>query len=147
VTALQTCLIVDDSDVVRRVMRSVIEDLGFQVEDTASTEAAMLVCRKRMPDIIVLDWHIPGSHPLEFIAAVRSQPQGRDTKILFVATDNDPVEIGRAIAFGANDTLIKPFYRVGLEAKVAALTTVKRAAAQDDDYVRIAPLRTALGKR
>ena len=139
----QSCLIVDDSDVVRRVMRSIIEDLGFLVEDTTSTEAALVACRKRLPDIIVLDWHIPGNQPMEIMAAVRSLPNGRNTKILFVPTENDPVEIGRAIASGANDYLLKPFYRVGLETKVAALTTIKREAAHDDDYFRIAPQRAA----
>lgn len=146
-TLLPSCLIIDDSDVMRRVIRSIVEDLGFKVQDTPSTDAALVACRKQLPTIIILDWHIPGCQPLEFIAAVRSLPHGRETKILFVPTDNDPVEIGRAIAMGANDYLLKPFYRVGLETKVATLTTVKREASQDDDYYRIAPQRNVSGKR
>ena len=119
----QSCLIVDDADVVRKVMRHVIEGLGFNIEEAANTDDALVRCRPNLPTLIVLDWHIPGSNPLEFIAAVRSLPGGRQIKILYVATNNDSSEIGRAIASGANDHMIKPFMRVTLEAKVAKLTT------------------------
>ena len=130
----QSCLILDDSDVVRKVMRHTIEGLGFDVEEAAAAADGLIRCRLRMPDVIVLDWHMPGSNTMEFIAAVRSLPNGRHAKILYVATNNDPIEIGRAIASGANDHIIKPFRRVTLEAKVATLTTKVRAPSGGLDH-------------
>lgn len=140
----QTCLIVEDSDVVRKVTRHVIESLGFSVNDVATTDEALARCKREMPDLIVLDWHILGSLPIDFIAAVRSLPLGRQPKILYVITNNDPAEIGRALTAGANDYLLKPFQKVNLEAKVAALTTRMRDASDDADYVQL-QVRTALG--
>lgn len=111
---------------VRKVMRIIIEGLGFTIEEAATTADALVRCKPKVPDLIVLDWHIPGSVPFDFLAAVRSMPDGRQCKIIYVATNNDPIEIGRAIAAGANDYIIKPFRRVTLEAKVAELTTTPR---------------------
>ena len=143
--AQQTCLIVEDSDVVRKVMRHIIEGLGFSVNDVATTDEALARCRRELPDLIVLDWNILGSHPIEFIVAVRSLPSGRQPKIVYVITNNDSAEISRALTAGANDYLLKPFQRVSLEAKVAALTTRKRDAGDDDaDYVQL-QVRSALG--
>ena len=140
-----TCLIVDDSDVVRKIIRNTMECLGFQADDVASLQEAQLRCKRSLPDLILLDWHIPGSDPLEFLAAVRSMPKGRAVKIIYVATQNDPIEIGRAIACGANDYLIKPFYRVNLETKVTALTA--RAGDMQDDVGYYRPAKAVAAAR
>jgi two-component system, chemotaxis family, chemotaxis protein CheY len=140
VLSQQSCLVLDDSDVVRKIMRTTIEGLGFQVDDAASTAEALLRCKRGLPCLLMLDWHVPGGDPLEFLAAIRSMPGGRNVKIIYVVTNNDPAEIGRAIAAGCNDYLIKPFYRVSLETKVAALTTRIRDVEDDDNHYR--PLRT-----
>ena len=141
----QTCLIVDDSDVVRKIMRNTVEGLGFQADDVGSVQEARLRCKRRLPDLILLDWHVPGEDPLDFLAAVRSMPKGRNVKIIYVVTDNDPAEIGRAIAGGADDTLVKPFYRVNLETKVAALTAPIGQTQDDIGYYR--PVKVMSGER
>lgn len=135
----QSCLIVDDADVVRKVMRHVVEGLGLSVEEAGSTDDALVRCRPTLPNVIVLDWHIPGSNPIEFIAAVRSLPGGKTVKILYVATNNDHTEIGRAIASGANASMLKPFRRVTLETKIAELTTTPRVVAPIEDQVSVSP--------
>lgn len=146
VQSKKSCLIVDDSDVVRKVMRHTIEGLGFTVEEVGDTDQALARCKKDLPDIIVLDWHITGCQPLDFIPAVRSLPLGRHVKILFVMTNNDPAEIGRAITAGADAYMFKPFPRVTLEAKVAALTIQQRDPLDDIDYIP-RQTRVALGAR
>ena len=140
-----SCLIIDDSDVVRKVMRNTVEGLGFQVDDAASMQEAQMRCKRGLPDLIVLDWHLPGESPMDFIATIRSSPKGREVKIIFVITDNDPIEISRAIASGANDCLVKPFYRVNLETKVAALTA--RATDIQDDIGYYRPVTAMAGAR
>lgn len=142
--AQPSCLIIDDSDVVRKVMRHVAEGLGFSVNDLTTTDEALARCRREMPYLIVLDWHLPGSVPLDFMSAVRSLPQGRQVKILYVLTENDPAEINRAIASGADDTLIKPFHRVTMEAKIAALITTKRELPDNEIEHLQRPLRAVL---
>ena len=141
-----SCLIVEDSDVVRKVMRHVIEGLNFRVEEEATTTEALARCKKHLPDLIVLDWNIPGSVPLDFVAAVRSLPMGRNVKILYVMTNNEPAEVGRAITAGVDAYMFKPFQRVTLEAKVAALTTRARDPQDDIDYLQL-HMRVALAGR
>jgi two-component system, chemotaxis family, chemotaxis protein CheY len=136
-------LIVDDSDAVRKVMRNVVEALGLTVEEAANTDDALVRCRPNLPNLIILDWHIPGSNPIEFIASVRGLTGGKQVKILYVATNNDPVEIGRAIAGGANNYMIKPFRRVTLETKVAELTTSARMPTDEVIASQRASLRHA----
>jgi two-component system, chemotaxis family, chemotaxis protein CheY len=134
VTAKMTCLVVDDSDVVRRVQRQIIEDLGFEVIEATNVVDALALCKQAMPSVIILDWLTNSGNSLDFIATLRSRPDGKTPKILYVPTDEDPVDIGRAIAMGANDHMVKPFARPTLEAKVAALTTPVRVhAAQIDE--------------
>jgi two-component system, chemotaxis family, chemotaxis protein CheY len=127
------CLLIDDSDVIRKVMRLTIEDLGYQVDEAPSTVEALSRCRMAMPALIMLDWHIPGSSTFEFLAAFRSMAGAKNTKVLYVVTNNDALDIGRAIAAGANDFMMKPFARVTLEAKVAQLMTTTPIAAAEID--------------
>jgi two-component system, chemotaxis family, chemotaxis protein CheY len=137
----QSCLIIDDSDVVRKVMRHAIEDLGFDVNEAADAKTAVSICKATMPDLIVLDWHLPGSQPFDVLVAIRSMPKGRQAKILYVVTNNDPDEIGRAITAGANDYMIKPFHGVSLKAKITAMTTRMRSEAEHEDIARVARAR------
>lgn len=127
-------------------MRHVIEGLNFEVEEDANTEVALARCKKVLPDVIVLDWNIPGSQPLDFVAAVRSLPLGRQVKILYVMTNNEPAEISRAITAGVDAYMFKPFPAVTLEAKIAALTTRARGTQDEIDYLH-QPTRVALGGR
>jgi two-component system, chemotaxis family, chemotaxis protein CheY len=127
------CLLIDDSDVIRKVMRLTIEDLGYQVDEAPTTNEALARCRMAMPTLVVLDWHIPGSSTLEFLAAFRSMPGAKTAKVLYVVTNNDPLDVGRAIAAGANDHMMKPFARVTLEAKIAHLTTTTQIASTELD--------------
>lgn len=130
-TTTWTCLVVDDSDVVRRVMRTILEGIGLIVDEVATTEDAMARCRTKVPDAIVLDWHIPGSNPLEFVTALRANPLGRRIKMLYVMTNNDPADVAKARAAGVNEIMTKPFHRVQLEAKILGLLSPPRDAAVD----------------
>ncbi len=127
-------------------MRHIIEGLNFYVDEAADTADALARCKKQLPEVIVLDWNIPGSQPLEFVATVRSLPLGRNIKILYVMTNNEPAEVSRAITAGVDAYMFKPFPRVTLEAKVAALTTRVRDPLDDIDYLQL-PARVALGGR
>lgn len=127
-------------------MRHAVEGLNFEVIDVGDTAEALARCKKRLPDLVILDWNIPGSQPLDFVAAVRSLPLGRSVKILYVMTNNEPAEVSRAITAGVDGYMFKPFLSVTLEAKVAALTTRVRDPQEEVDYLHL-PARVALGGR
>ncbi len=113
------CLIVDDSPVMRAVARRLFEDLGFSVSEADDTIAGLRAARERMPDLVMLDWSMPGMGGVDFVRGLRAQPNGGRPLILACLTEVDPQEIAQGVAAGIDDYLLKPFDRDILSAKLA----------------------------
>ena len=112
-------LIVDDSDLIRKVMRKVLEDLHYMVIEAESGQQAIAKCTKAMPEIIVLDWHMPDMSGHEVLAAIKDLPAERRPVICYLTTQNDPMDISRAFALGAETYLMKPFNREVFTKKIS----------------------------
>ena len=106
---MKQCLVVDDSRVVRKVARRIVEDLGFSCEEAEDGQKACEACEKAMPDVILLDWNMPIMSGIEFLERLRQMPQGANPKVVFCTTENDMAHIQRAIMAGANEYIMKPF--------------------------------------
>lgn len=113
------CLIVDDSLVVRKIARAILEGLGYEITEAENGREALDSCRANPPDAILLDWHLPVMGAMEFLTALRVQHSGRRPYIVYLTTENDFTDIARAYAAGVDAVLLKPFDRAGLEAKFA----------------------------
>lgn len=116
---MKTCLIVDDSSVIRKVARRILEDMEFAVEEAGDGEEALAKCREAMPDSIFLDWNMPVMDGLEFLKELRSSEGGESPKVVFCTTENDVAHIAKAMRAGANEYIMKPFDREIVEAKFA----------------------------
>ncbi|MEZ5854141.1 MAG: response regulator [Hyphomicrobiaceae bacterium] len=114
---MKHCLVVDDSDVVRKVARRILESRGLEVSEAANGREAVEKCLERMPDAVLLDWHMPEMNGLEFMGALRLSTKEPRPYIIYCTTENDPLEISRAFAGGANDYMLKPFDRGLIEEK------------------------------
>ncbi|MCI4680211.1 response regulator [Rhodoblastus acidophilus] len=110
-------LIVDDSAVIRMVAGRILGLLHFQSEEVDNRAKALAICERLMPDVILLDGGRPGAETLDFMRTIRRMPGGEATKIIFCATENDPMAIGRALRAGADDILFKPFDRRTMQEK------------------------------
>ncbi len=108
---LQRCLVVDDSSVIRKVARVILDDLRFEVIEANDCKEAIDLCAGVMPNIILLDWHMPGQSPLEFIAQIRARQSEQRPFIIYMTTENDAADLKRAMNAGADDFLLKPFTR------------------------------------
>jgi two-component system chemotaxis response regulator CheY len=117
---MKTCLVVDDSNVVRKVARRILEKASFAITEAENGQQALDQCRQEMPDAILLDFHMPGMGTVEFLSTLRSLPGGRQAFVVYLTTENDTADITRTIAAGADDYVIKPFDRQSLQAKFAA---------------------------
>jgi two-component system chemotaxis response regulator CheY len=115
---MKTCLVVDDSSVIRKVARRILEDLDFDVSEAEDGQQALDSCRQQMPDLILVDWNMPVLGGVDFLSALRQQPAGKKPKIVFCASENDVAHIARAIRAGADDYILKPFDRDIVEAKL-----------------------------
>ncbi|MFN3314257.1 MAG: response regulator, partial [Hyphomonas sp.] len=73
---MRTCLIVDDSRVVRKVASRIVRDLGFSVTEAGDGAEALRMCREAMPDAILLDWNMPTMNGIDFLRALRREEGG-----------------------------------------------------------------------
>jgi two-component system chemotaxis response regulator CheY len=106
---MRSCLVVDDSRVVRKVARRILEELQFTIEEAADGNLAMQACLRQMPDVILLDWNMPVMSGIEFLRQLRRMRGGETPVVVFCTTENDIQHIQEAIGAGANEYIMKPF--------------------------------------
>ncbi len=121
---MKTCLVVDDSRVIRKVSRHLLEGMGFAVAEAGDGSEALERCAEAMPDVILLDWNMPVMSGIEFIRELRQREDGASPKVVFCTTENDVVHIRSAIEAGANEYVMKPFDRDTLQIKLQLVGAV-----------------------
>jgi two-component system chemotaxis response regulator CheY len=104
-----TCLVVDDSRVVRKVARRILEAHGFAVAEAADGKQALESCRTNLPDSVLLDWNMPVMDGLTFLKALRAEFGASNPPVVFCTTENDIAHIMQAMENGAQEYIMKPF--------------------------------------
>ena len=115
------CLIVDDSQVVRKVARRLLEKHGVQVQEAGSGYEALRICRQALPTCILLDWNMPGMSGIEFLQNLCVCVDREKPIILFCTTETDLAAAKTAASFGADGYILKPFDEVMLIDKFCEL--------------------------
>jgi len=108
---------VDDSRVIRKVARQILEDLHFEISEAVDGMEALSFCQKKMPDAILLDWNMPVMNGIDFLRQLRQEKNGDTPVVVFCTTENDIKHITEAIQAGANEYIMKPFDREIIETK------------------------------
>ena len=116
---MKSCLVVDDSKVVRSVARKIVEGLDFVVEEAADGKEALEACQKQMPAAVLLDWNMPVMNGIDFLRNLRELPGGDEPVVVFCTTENDMAHIQEALGAGANEYIMKPFDSEIVESKFA----------------------------
>lgn len=118
---MKHCLVVDDSEIIRKVAQHLLKDMAFETSEAGSGQEALERCNERMPDAILLDWLMPNMSGIEFVSSLRMQQNGEKPVVFYCTTENDPVDIARALAAGADEYILKPFDREGIRSKLAEM--------------------------
>ena len=105
----KSCLIVDDSAVIRKVARQILDELSFEIAEAENGKAALTSCGEKMPDAVLLDWNMPVMDGLEFLKRLRKMSGGKSPVVVFCTTENDLPHIQAAIDAGADEYIMKPF--------------------------------------
>ncbi len=114
---MKTCLVVDDSSVVRKIARRILEEMEFEIIEAEDGEQALDACKRALPDAVLLDWNMPVMDGYEFLGNLRRMPGGDVPKVVFCTTENGIDHIARALEAGANEYIMKPFDKEIVAAK------------------------------
>ena len=116
---MNLCLIVDDSENVRKYARLIFESLDYRAIDADSPKAAIDRLAGETPHLILVDWKMPGTNALELIQQIRRMTLTRRPYIVYMAIENDSADIERAMKAGADEYILKPFNRDIMKMKLA----------------------------
>jgi DNA-binding response OmpR family regulator len=115
-------LIVDDCDITVRMLTKVMSDLGFDAIGVASADIARdILSQEHAPDLILMDWMMPGMSGLDLINWLRASHIHEKTPVLMVTAKDGISQVAQALSAGANEYIIKPFSRESIEEKLSIL--------------------------
>jgi two-component system, chemotaxis family, chemotaxis protein CheY len=114
---MKTCLVVDDSSVIRKVARRILEGMQFEISEAEDGAQALEMCRRDLPDAVLLDLNMPKMDGMTFLKEMRNLPGGLRPKVVFCTIENDAAQITRVLRAGADEYIMKPFDKEIVEAK------------------------------
>lgn len=118
-------LIIDDSRVMRSILRRICTDLGFAVREAGDGQQALDALAEGVPDLCLIDWNMPVMDGLTFVTRVRAEPEWRQITLMMVTTESEQGQIVRALAAGAHEYVIKPFTAEAIAEKLELLGLVQ----------------------
>ena len=114
-------LIVEDEEALTLLLRYNLEAEGYEVETVARGDEADVRLKERMPDVVILDWMLPGLSGIELCRRLRTRPETRQLPIIMLTARGEESERVRGLSTGADDYIVKPFSVPELSARVRAL--------------------------
>lgn len=140
----KTVLVIDDEQAVRQMVAFNLEREGYQVRQAADTVAARGEIADMRPDLLLLDWMLPGMSGLEFARALRRESYGQDLPIIMLTARGEEADMVRGLNVGADDYVTKPFSPRELIARIEAV--LRRAGTSaPGDVLELGGLRLDLG--
>ena len=118
---MRTCLVVDDSSVIRKVARRILEGLDFQIIEAEDGEKALEACKRELPDAVLLDWNMPVMDGIDATVALRADPRTRDLPIFALTGDVTPINQRRIGEAGVDGYIEKPVTYEALTRALARL--------------------------
>src|SRR5580765_3238936 len=114
-------LVVEDEEALTTLLRYNLDAEGYDVETVGRGDDADTRLKERVPDLIVLDWMLPGLSGIELIRRLRGRPETQQLPIIMLTARGEETERVRGLATGADDYVVKPFSLPELIARIQAL--------------------------
>jgi two-component system chemotaxis response regulator CheY len=105
---MRTCLVIDDSLVVRLAARRIFGDLRFEIREAENAPEALEACRREMPDAVLVDWNMPVMDGIDLVRRLRGMPGGGAPFVVLATAEGDAGHRRSALAAGADDCVVKP---------------------------------------
>ena len=115
-------LVVDDSRAIRRIIVEIMKQLDFEVSEAGNgIEALQCLEELGAPDLVLVDWNMPEMNGLDFIKAVRANPEYSNLPLMMVTTETEMERMEFAFMAGVNEYVMKPFDKVTIIDKLQLL--------------------------
>lgn len=114
-------LIIEDEEPLTLLLRYNLESEGYSVENVGRGDEAETRLRESVPDLVILDWMLPGLSGIELCRRLRSRPETERLPVIMLTARGEETERVRGLATGADDYVVKPFSVPELLARVRAL--------------------------
>ena len=129
-------LVVEDEPAIVRLIEFTLEQAGFQVQSADSVEAAKPLLANELPDLLLLDWMLPGVSGIQFAKQLRSDERTRELPIILLTARSEETDKEQGLNLGADDYVTKPFSPRELIARINALLR-RRAPQKTAEPIRI----------
>jgi two-component system, chemotaxis family, chemotaxis protein CheY len=122
-SVVMKALVVDDSSSMRTIVSGILNRLGVDqvVQAENGRDAMRVLASGSVPDLALVDWHMPVMNGLELVRAIRARPLWCSMAITMMTIENEHDDIVRALAAGATSYLVKPFTANALAAKMSLM--------------------------
>lgn len=114
-------LVVEDDGDVAELVRTILANAGHSVALAPDGRSGLAAAESVRPDLVVLDWMMPGMTGVEVCRALRQDSGFAGTRIMMLTAKSAPDDIATAMAAGADDYVVKPFSPRDLRTRIAAL--------------------------
>ena len=135
-----TVLVVEDEPSIQELIAASLRHSGYKVLRADSAEDAMLLVTEVLPDVVLLDWMLPGLSGIQYARRLRSEERTTGLPIIMLTARSDEHDKVSGLDAGADDYLTKPFSPRELQARIKAVLR-RRAPQMTEDSVEIAGLR------
>jgi two-component system phosphate regulon response regulator PhoB len=132
-------LVVDDEPDIREVIRFALEAAGFETEEAGDAGAALEMIQRDTPDLLLLDWMLPGRSGLDLAKQLKEDPRTEGLPIIMVTARTEERDLIKGLGGGADDYITKPFSPRELIARLKAL--LRRAGQQTEDKLNVLGLQ------
>jgi len=133
-------LVVEDEPAIQELLRVNLEDAGFAVRAVADAEAALGEIRRALPDLLLLDWMLPGQSGLALARGLRGEARTRELPIIMVTARGDEAERVAGLEAWVDDYVTKPFSPRELKARIKSVLR-RRAPESAQETLTVGPLR------
>lgn len=112
-------LVVDDFSTMRRILKNILRQIGYQeIEEAEDGQAALTKLKVEKFDFVVTDWNMPNMTGLDLLKAMRAEPALKDVPVLMVTAEAQQDNVVQAVQAGVNNYIVKPFTAETLKEKI-----------------------------
>lgn len=108
---MRRCLVVDDSQVVRKVVRRILTDAGYLVGEAGTAAEALAICQEELPEIVIVDSLLPDMDSIDLITRINGFDPTKVPFIVYCTHELKIAQVMRAKRAGAKGHMLKPFVR------------------------------------